>query len=159
MQCDGQRPSCSTCPRLEVNCNYENVAANETRASAAKRQGLSNREQLDDIAASLALLKSMPNEEASRWFSALRSTEDPLTMLQSVRNTAHTIPPRLSPALSSSSMIQFALSPEHSSLNFNLGMEHPILYPLFPLDDIPTNSAGALSVPLDETSTEQHRYE
>lgn len=143
-KCNGERPSCSNCIRSAVPCDYQGIATNETRGHAARRQKDALRSQLDEISTSLDLLKAMSQEDAVHWLSVLRSAADPLGVLKSIRDVG-TISPVLPGPTPSSSTIYSAPSPLRTDLDYALAMEHPTLYPLFPVDNVALNAASAPS--------------
>ncbi|KAF2164523.1 hypothetical protein M409DRAFT_56365 [Zasmidium cellare ATCC 36951] len=129
-RCDGNRPTCSECERSNIACDYKAVAANETRGRAARRHTAALQMQLDEIAASLTRLKLMSHDDAVFYLSTLRSASDPVTVLRSVGNGIPTLPV----SVSESSNILRILHSTRTGLDCALGLEHPKLYPLLPME-------------------------
>ena len=135
------------------------MGANETRSAAIKRHTTQLQTQLDQVAAGLAALKSMPGEDAETWLAKLRSADDPTAVLQTIRHEASLVP-RISPlpqfpqAQPSSDSSWSALE----ALDISLGMEHPIFYPLFPIDDMTTNRVESFVLPLADVSRAEEIY-
>lgn len=137
-QCNGERPSCGNCSRLQVRCDYGNIQLNETRASANRKQTASQSSQLEELRAGLHVLKYMPAADVASWMKQIQSAEDPLSALQSlIRQPPNNL--RLPPSIPDSSSMQ-AMGPGSSPASLRLSTNHPLAYAPIPLDLLSNNN-------------------
>jgi hypothetical protein len=84
LQCDGQRPVCSRCiKRGVINCSYD--TGGESRLQALKKKHLSLEEENAQLKELYSLLRERKEDDAWEIFKRIRNTEDPLAILQFVK--------------------------------------------------------------------------
>lgn len=74
----------------------------------------------------------MPHSDAILWLSALRSAREPLAVLRSVGN-AGALPPA---SVSELSTVRGMMHPDCTDLDIALGVKHPTVYPLLPIESV-----------------------
>ncbi|OLN86767.1 Nitrogen assimilation transcription factor nirA 1 [Colletotrichum chlorophyti] len=132
-RCDGSRPSCKTCLRLQLQCVYDADIRGETTDAQQSRHEI------------LHVLRTAPEAEALGLLRRLRASRSPLFALASLQGSMSR---QYQP-----SAIQTARSespPTSSALEFELSARHSLLYPrVLPIDTTKiklaplTPSAGA----------------
>ncbi|KAF2138160.1 uncharacterized protein K452DRAFT_198778, partial [Aplosporella prunicola CBS 121167] len=84
-KCDGVRPKCSACVRRLTDCSYETASAEETRTSALKRRNEMLEQRLSTFTELYDLLQSASESDARTLLQLIRSSPDPETVLNTVR--------------------------------------------------------------------------
>ncbi|CAI6233930.1 unnamed protein product [Periconia digitata] len=86
LRCSGEQPICARCTDLSQPCEYPVDGGNNNRQVALKRQYSqieSERDQLRDL---YNLIRTLPDPEAQEIFRRLRTSADPLQVLQAVKD-------------------------------------------------------------------------
>lgn len=123
-QCDGTRPQCARCRRLNITCEYVSTNADETPGTALKNQLRLLREDLKQHADILEHLQSVPEHEAVTVIRRLRSTRNVSNVLASIEGRANTA------ARPSEVETARAILPRtESGVEFELNLLHRSVYP------------------------------
>lgn len=90
-KCDNQRPSCRRCLQVNVPCVYD-ADVNETSNQALKRKYNVARNESKDLRELFECLRQRPPDEANEILARIRNSDDPVQVLQSVREAALILP-------------------------------------------------------------------
>ena len=85
IKCDGRRPACSRCIQHKVECSYI-AAEGETHSLALKRKHGTLLEEVDQLKELFSLMHKRSHQEAHEIFKRIRSTNDPIAILQSIKD-------------------------------------------------------------------------
>ncbi|EXK25202.1 hypothetical protein FOMG_18140 [Fusarium oxysporum f. sp. melonis 26406] len=125
-QCDGQRPTCSSCMRTGVDCQYDQTGAN---ALAEKNEEL--QQELKTLTALVDRLRNSSEEDAFSLIRQLKTTPDVSEILASVREP----PPIKQP--SSHQCALAILPPTQSFVEYELTILHDFSYPALEPIELP----------------------
>lgn len=84
-QCNGRRPVCTSCEGRKLQCSYISKDRDETRTMALKRELEVLKEASKPLEELVEYLQRMPEDIAQVILQRLRASDDPKSVLQSIR--------------------------------------------------------------------------
>lgn len=144
LQCDGQRPSCSTCRVKGTECSYmsrDKLIADETNTELLEK------------------LRTLPEIESIELLRKLRAAVKPTSLLSSVSDTKQQDPdqaPELPAPPSPRHQSPSILAPTASGIELELLTRYPIAYPTLSPVDLDIDSF--LQPPLSDSGAREDSY-
>ncbi|KAI5459475.1 hypothetical protein BGZ63DRAFT_466108 [Mariannaea sp. PMI_226] len=90
-KCDGLRPACDRCVHNGIRCCYS-TGIGESRTVALKKQNAELKDELSQLKELLNLLRTRPLDDAAEILNRIRIINDPIAVLQSVRQAEILLP-------------------------------------------------------------------
>ncbi|KAF1969360.1 hypothetical protein BU23DRAFT_438119, partial [Bimuria novae-zelandiae CBS 107.79] len=84
-KCSGVRPVCARCNELNIHCVYAVDSGDESRRMTPKKKFDRVEDERDQLQDLFDLLCTSPDAEAEELFRRLRTSRNPLSVLQVVR--------------------------------------------------------------------------
>jgi hypothetical protein len=84
-QCDAQRPACGRCVTNSLECEYEVEETAVSRFSAMKARNTTLQRENNQLKELYSFLRNRPEAEAQEIFNRIRASDDPISVLQFVK--------------------------------------------------------------------------
>ncbi|KAJ6287481.1 hypothetical protein J3E71DRAFT_209112 [Bipolaris maydis] len=96
INCSGERPICSRCKTLDIDCEYAVESGDENRRVTLKRRYDQVEAERDQLRELFDLIRERPDTEAYEFFRRIRTSSDSVQVLRLVRQ-AHILLPNPTP--------------------------------------------------------------